>query len=117
MKVIFITLVSILFFVVTVREQPEDAFIIVLGIAQDGGVPQAGTKEHAGWGDPLARRNVVCLGIVDPESGQRWMIEATPDFRRQLHSLDKIAPHPAKPGLAGIFLKIRQATRPSSRVT
>ena len=38
-------------------------YVIVLGIAQDGGVPQTGTKEHPGWRDPRFRRLVSCLGI------------------------------------------------------
>lgn len=32
------------------------------------------------------------------------MIEATPDFRQQLHALDTLAPAADKPGLAGILL-------------
>ena len=38
---------------------PDQPFVVVLGIAQDGGVPQAGTKEHPGWDDPGA--NGLCL--------------------------------------------------------
>ncbi len=79
-------------------------FVVVLGIAQDGGVPQAGADGEPGWSDPAFRRLVVCLGLVDPASGQRWMFEATPDFREQLHRLDGIAPADGVPGLDGIFL-------------
>jgi pyrroloquinoline quinone biosynthesis protein B len=79
-------------------------FVVVLGVAQDGGVPQAGTKQAPGWNDPKHRRRVACLGIVDPDSGRRWMIEATPDFREQLHRLDTVAPAAGTPGLDGIFL-------------
>jgi pyrroloquinoline quinone biosynthesis protein B len=66
-------------------------FLIVLGIAQDGGVPQAGAHRHPAWHDTSLRRHAACLGIVDPQSGERWMIEATPDFREQLATLDRIA--------------------------
>ncbi len=79
-------------------------YIVVLGIAQDGGVPQAGTKEHPGWIDEARRRRVVSLAVVDPASSERWMFEATPDFREQLQMLDRIAPAEEKPGLDGIFL-------------
>jgi pyrroloquinoline quinone biosynthesis protein B len=79
-------------------------FLVVLGIAQDGGAPQAGTKSHAGWENPAERRHATCLAIVDPDSGRRWMFEATPDFREQLHRLDRIAPVERVPGLDGIFL-------------
>jgi pyrroloquinoline quinone biosynthesis protein B len=78
-------------------------FVVVLGVAQDGGFPQAGTKDDAAW-EPARRRHVSALGIVDPTSEQRWMVEATPDFREQLRMLDQAAPHPEVPGLAGILL-------------
>jgi len=79
-------------------------YIIVLGVAQDAGVPQAGTRASAAWDDPSLRRLAACLGLVDPEAGRRWMIEATPDFRDQLHRLDLAFPVTESPGLAGILL-------------
>jgi len=79
-------------------------FLVVLGIAQDGGVPQAGTKEHPGWDDPTHKRLVTSLAIIDPATRQRWLLDATPDFREQLHRLDNVFPVAEKPGLAGIFL-------------
>lgn len=82
----------------------QDPYLVVLGIAQDGGVPQAGTKEHAGWDDSTARRQVVSLALIDPESSERWLFEATPDLREQLHRLDTVFPVAGKPGLAGVFL-------------
>ena len=82
----------------------KSPYVIVLGIAQDGGIPQTGTKEHRGWTDKRFRRLVTCLGIVDEDRSQRWMIDATPDFPEQLHLLDDVAPVEGKPGLDGIFL-------------
>jgi len=87
-----------------VTHHEKAPFVVVLGIAQDGGVPQAGTKEHQGWAFDTQRRRVACLGLVDPVSGQRWMFDATPDFPEQLHMLDEIVPVEGKPGLSGIFL-------------
>lgn len=84
--------------------QPHEPFLIVLGIAQDGGVPQAGTVNHAGWTDPDHRRLVVSLAVVDPATSQRWIFEATPDFREQLHRLDLTFPVDHSPGLSGILL-------------
>ena len=69
----------------------EDPFLIVLGIAQDGGVPHIGTESDA-WKDTTKRRLATCLGIVDPVEGQRWLIEATPDIKEQLYRLDEAAP-------------------------
>lgn len=83
---------------------PQAPYLVVLGIAQDGGAPQTGSKQHPGWEDPAQVRLVVSLGLVDPRSGGRWMFEATPDFKYQLHRLDQTAPHPDSPGLQGIFL-------------
>jgi len=83
---------------------PGDPFIVVLGVAQDGGYPQAGTKESIAWEDPTQRRHAASLGIVDPQAGERWMVEATPDFRQQLHRFDSVFPVAGKPGLAGILL-------------
>ena len=82
-------------------------FVVVLGIAQDGGYPQAGCSKECcrkAWADASRRRNVASLAIVDPGSHQRWLIDATPDFRAQLRLLDEIAPVSASPGLDGILL-------------
>jgi pyrroloquinoline quinone biosynthesis protein B len=84
--------------------QETEPYLVVLGIGQDGGVPQAGSKGHPGWTDTTARRLVVSLGLVDPVTEERWMFEATPDFREQLNRLDSVFTVEASPGLDGIFL-------------
>ncbi|MDH3648010.1 MAG: MBL fold metallo-hydrolase [Gammaproteobacteria bacterium] len=85
--------------------QAEQPFLVVLGIAQDGGVPQTGDTKHAAWRNPALRRLVVSLALVDPQSEERWLFEATPDLKEQLNRLDTIAPVSARsPGLSGIFL-------------
>jgi pyrroloquinoline quinone biosynthesis protein B len=69
---------------------PFAPYAIVLGIAQDGGYPQAGCERPdcaAAWKDPKLRRHVASLGIVDPSTHEQWMIDATPDFPGQLHML------------------------------
>ncbi len=89
---------------------PQAPFIDVLGIAQDGGVPHSGCDKKccaAAWDDPSLRWHVVCLAIVDPQSHERWMIEATPDLPAQLRALDEAAPPRdgvVNPGLDGILL-------------
>jgi pyrroloquinoline quinone biosynthesis protein B len=71
-------------------------YVQVLGIAQDAGHPQAAcdksccTNAYEGGG-----HRVASLGIVDPDSGKRWIIDATPDFTAQMHDLG---------GLDGVFL-------------
>jgi pyrroloquinoline quinone biosynthesis protein B len=80
----------------TTPPAPSDApFVVVLGIAQDGGYPQAGCRRPdcvAAFHDPTLRRLVASLGIVDPLSGERWIIDATPDFPMQLEILNETAP-------------------------
>jgi pyrroloquinoline quinone biosynthesis protein B len=76
---------------------------ILLGVAQDGGVPQAGcTCAHcrAARADPALRQWAACLGLVDRAAGQSWLIDATPDFREQLHALQERAPDCPLAGLA-----------------
>ncbi len=85
---------------------PNQAFVVVLGIAQDGGAPHPGCEKECcrdRWGDPAARHRVTCIGIVDPVSNQCWIIDATPDFPEQQHELHQMvqAEHTA---LDGIFL-------------
>ena len=73
----------------------ERTFAIVLGTAQDGGYPQAGCKKDCckgAWSDASKRRDVASLGIVDPSSGQRWFIECSPSFPRQVRRLDEEYP-------------------------
>ncbi|MCP4897747.1 MAG: pyrroloquinoline quinone biosynthesis protein PqqB [bacterium] len=91
---------------VAVAPPMTDPFVVVLGIAQDGGFPHAGCEKPCCtrvWNDPSAARNVVSLGVVDPSTKQRWILEATPDFRAQLHDLEGIMPRSAEL-LDGILL-------------
>jgi len=79
-------------------------YILVLGISQDGGIPQAGAFAHMGWTNAAHRRMVSCLGLIDPRTGSRWMFDATPDFREQLHALNTAAGVRTGPALDGVFL-------------
>jgi pyrroloquinoline quinone biosynthesis protein B len=90
-----------------IADRGDDPFIIVLGVAQDGGYPQIGCRRkccQSAWADPQRRRNVVSLGVVDPSSGERWLVECTPDVRQQLRLLDEAFPSDESPGISGIFL-------------
>ena len=77
---------------------------ILLGTAQDGGLPQAGcycVRCTAARANPALRQWVACLGLVDNTTRQSWLIDATPDFREQLDALHRAAPDCP---LAGIIL-------------
>ena len=80
-----------------------EPYVLVLGTSQDGGYPQAGTKPGVAW-EPERRRYATSLAIVDPATGERWLFDATPDFKDQLHLLDAAAPVEGVPGISGIFL-------------
>ena len=86
------------------RARPTAPSVLVLGIAQDGGVPQAGSFGDARWDDGARARQVVSLGIIDPRSGRRWMIDATPDFRAQSLELFRASGGARTPVVDGIFL-------------
>lgn len=63
---------------------------VVLGVAQDGGVPHLGCRQTlcaAARRDPSKRKLVASLGLIDPGSGRRFVIDATPDFREQVDRL------------------------------
>ena len=63
---------------------------IVLGIAQDGGVPHLGCSQELcrrARREPGLRRRVACLGLIDSAAGKRFTIDATPDFPSQVESL------------------------------
>jgi pyrroloquinoline quinone biosynthesis protein B len=93
------------------RDDPDAAYITVLGVAQDGGHPQIGClKDCCADAAEKGRGHLVsCIALVDPASGRRWIFDATPDLPEQLRRLDEIAPAHRDPatrdlGVDGIFL-------------
>ena len=68
-------------------------FIMILGIAQDGGYPHMGCNKPCcarAWANDTASRFVVSLAIVDPASKKWWLIEATPDIKYQLRYFQQL---------------------------
>ena len=89
---------------ITAPDVKQSQYITVLGIAQDGGYPQAGCiAEHClrHWRGEEKKRQVVSLGLTDQASGQNWLFEATPDFTTQLQQLQQAS---GSSNLSGIFL-------------
>ena len=73
---------------VPVFAQSETPYLLVLGIAQDGGYPHIGCTKKCctqAWEHPATKRHVVSLALVDPGSRKWWLFEATPDIKDQLH--------------------------------
>ncbi len=83
--------------------------IKVLGIMQDGGLPQLGDNcERCKLAREDSRyvRYVTCLGIVTPDN-KTFLLDATPDIKNQIEMLNKgisrLEKNPKKP-VDGIFL-------------
>ncbi len=77
-------------------------YLMVLGVAQDAGYPQAGCNKACCkpfWAGQAKERYTSCLGIIDEDSGQAWMFDATPDFKFQMQELLRNGQK-----LSGIFL-------------
>ena len=81
-----------------------DVELFVLGTGQDGGAPQLGHEEDPAWKDPSLRRTATSLGIFDRRTGKRWLFEATPDLREQMHRFLQATPdgRPIGGGYAGV---------------
>ncbi|WP_422359505.1 MBL fold metallo-hydrolase [Reichenbachiella sp.] len=99
-----IILFSILFSFSNLRcAQSEDNWkLIVLGIAQDAGYPQAGCKKScckAYWKGQNPKQHPTCLALLNNQSKEAWLFEATPDFKDQMRALDTLGYQ-----LSGIFL-------------
>lgn len=65
-------------------------FVLVLGTAQDGGIPHAGChcpRCDAARDDGTRVRLIASLAVVLPEPRRVFVIDATPDIRRQLDML------------------------------
>ena len=64
-------------------------YVVVLGIAQDGGAPHAGCEKSCCielW-DSGKKEKVSSIGIVNPLTKQSWLFDATPDFPSQYRIL------------------------------
>ncbi len=90
-------------FILLGSDFPQSPYVVVLGTAQDGGLPHAGCKKQCcenTWGQSNAHKKVTSIGIVDPQSEKSWIIDATPDFPAQTHTVTQIH----STSLEGIFL-------------
>ncbi|HMS16313.1 MAG TPA: MBL fold metallo-hydrolase [Planctomycetota bacterium] len=94
------------------RDALQGPYLRVLGTAQDGGCPQMGAEhvlDRKAWEDPRHKRLVTSVLIADPVSGQRWLLDASPDIKEQVENARFDPPNrerrPGRPPLFdGIFL-------------
>ncbi len=62
-------LLAVSFWLQLYNAQTPDAYVEVLGVAQDGGFPHMGCNKEGcnlAWEHPELRRNVSSLALVDP---------------------------------------------------
>lgn len=81
-------------------------YVIVLGTGQDAGVPQMGCDSpfcREAWADAKLRQMVSSIALVDPDTNERWIFDATPDLPRQFEML-KRATSDRTNRIDGIFL-------------
>ena len=85
----------------------DGIFIYVLGVAQDGGYPQAGCLKQCCMKvkrKPYLERMVTSIAIVDNVENKCWIIDMSPDFPKQLHMINDITNSKSPVNIAGIFL-------------
>lgn len=83
-------------------QQKSSWELIILGMAQDAGYPQAGCKKsccEAYWKGMNPKQHATCLALLNEKTKEAWLFEATPDIKDQLHILDTMGYQ-----LSGIFL-------------
>ena len=76
-------------------KDPMAPYVLVLGTAQDGGLPQIGCDRECcreARLDPTRRRWVTSLLLVNPRTSQRWLLDASPDLPDQI---ELVRDHPA----------------------
>jgi pyrroloquinoline quinone biosynthesis protein B len=81
-------------------------FVVVLGVAQDAGVPQMGCDSpfcRKAWKQPSLRQMVASIALVDPDSRSRWIFDAAPDLPEQFQLLKALTGDPSN-RIDGIFL-------------
>lgn len=81
--------------------------IVVLGTCQDAGFPQINCNKECCRGlheQPEFHKEVVSLGVIDPDKNEKYIFEATPDFSEQLSYLSEFCDFGTNDVPTGIFL-------------
>jgi pyrroloquinoline quinone biosynthesis protein B len=78
----------------TAKEESErqkyNQYITILGIAQDAGYPQINCEKEcckAFYDGKESKKLISCLGLIDMQSKQKWLFDATPDINEQTQIL------------------------------
>lgn len=97
MSMKFTLLFISLFFTLVISAQKTESkiinnksFIVILGTLQDGGSPHIGCEKNCcKKTDP--NKKVVSLGLIDPVSEKKFIVEATPEITSQIKILNDFA--------------------------
>lgn len=104
MRFYFIVFVFALNFLSAQNAKP---YVLVLGVAQDGGYPHLGCDKEcckAAWKNDSLKKNVVSLALVSPIDKKWWLFEATPDITKQLQLFKELTNSEFSYLPSGIFL-------------
>lgn len=88
MKTIVTLFLSVLF--LWINTPAQNPYVLVLGTAQDAGAPQMGCMSvfcEKAWKKKSLRKMVSSIALIDPETKQRWIFDATPDLPAQFQLL------------------------------
>ena len=75
-----------------IQSRNDNIFLLVLGVSQDAGYPQIGCEKkccvafHEGR---ELKKHITSLALLDSETGEYWLLEATPDIAAQLHKVQE----------------------------
>lgn len=90
----------------TKQTTPDGLELVVLGVAQDAGYPQVECYQpHCmpGWRDPSLQRSATSLAVLDHNTQQQFLFEATPQLPKQLYQLYTMTA-PLRYSLDGVML-------------
>ncbi|MCZ4225309.1 MBL fold metallo-hydrolase [Pedobacter rhodius] len=67
-------------------------YVLVLGVAQDGGYPHMGCTNIcciSAWKNPALQKTVASLALVNPITKKWYLFDASPDIKKQLNDFGK----------------------------
>jgi pyrroloquinoline quinone biosynthesis protein B len=106
LKKAFLLCASVALWLPLAVDSAQGVRVIVLGIAQDAGVPHIGCRQELcvrARADPRRRQHVASLALLDEASGARFLVDATPDLPLQVDGLPGVPADGRRP-LDGILL-------------
>jgi pyrroloquinoline quinone biosynthesis protein B len=90
-----------------ISQKVQSPSLIILGTMQDGGSPHAGCEKKCCkdlFEHPDIARQVISLGILDPQNKQTYLIEASPNLPQQLRALRAYSQFKTSDAPHGIFI-------------